>query len=238
MAELLTVKDLSVAYGDEKVLEKLSFSLEKGEALAIIGPNGAGKTTLFRVLLGTIPYQGAVMWADGVRVGYVPQRISFDKDLPITVEEFFKLHAETEHPKHAYSVHDALDLVHLPKSFLKKTFTTLSSGEAQRVLIAWALLDKPNVLLFDEPTANVDIAGQETVYELVHSLQDSHELTLLLISHDLSIVYRYATKVLCVNRDYSCFGEPKEVLKPEELEKLYSGGKTFYHHLHDEVAHH
>ena len=94
------------------------------------------------------------------------------------------------------------------------------------------MIDRPNLLLFDEPTANVDVAGQETVYELLHRLQDKYDLTLILISHDLTVVYRYANKVLCLNREQVCFGAPSEVLTPKELEKLYGGGHKFYHHIH------
>lgn len=113
---------------------------------------------------------------------------------------------------------------------MKKKFSELSSGEFQRALIAWALIGKPNLLLFDEPTASVDIEGQELIYELLHRLEERHGITLILISHDLTVVYRYATKVLCLNHSQICFGYPQEVLTTERLEELYGGSKKFYQH--------
>ena len=118
------------------------------------------------------------------------------------------------------------------KEFLNTKIGELSSGELQRSLIAWAVVGHPDLLMFDEPTASVDIAGQETVYELLHKLQDEHGLTLMLISHDLSVVYKYANNVLCLNKAQTCFGQPSEVLNSKELEKLYGGGGKLYHHMH------
>ena len=126
----------------------------------------------------------------------------------------------------------ALKAVDLAPGFLNKRIGELSSGELQRVLIAWAIVGRPDLLLFDEPTASVDMAGQRTVYELLRKLQEEHNLALILISHDLTVVYRYAGKVLCLNRKQVCFGVPDEVLTPTELAKLYGGDRKFYHHAH------
>lgn len=234
---ILKVENLQMEAGGVEILSWVSFSLEKGEALAIIGPNGAGKTMLFRALIGAFPYKGAVEWQKGVSIGYVPQKIDIERDLPLTVKEFLDLKLNIikktgeisfDAPKRA------LEWVDLPLEIAKKRIGELSAGQFQRVLIAWALLGKPNVLLFDEPTANVDVHGGETIYELLHRLQDQHGLTLLLISHDLNIVYRYATKVLCLNKVQICFGTPRRVLTTEELHKLYGGDSVFYQHLHSE----
>ncbi len=231
---ILEVKNLKVRYGEQSVLENISFDLEKGDTLAIIGPNGSGKTTLLRAILGAIPYVGEIKRALEVKIGYVPQKIDLERDLPITVQEFLLLKSK-QGESSAYSPHQALELVNLPAGFLKKRISELSAGEFQRALIAWAVIDRPSLLLFDEPTASVDVAGQETVYELLHRLHDKYDLTLILISHDLTVVYRYANKVLCLNREQVCFGAPSEVLTPKELEKLYGGGHKFYHHTHEKT---
>ena len=228
----LEVKNLKARYGEQVILENAGFVLEKGDTLAIIGPNGSGKTTLLRAILGAIPYEGEIKFAKDTRIGYVPQKIDLERDLPITVQEFLLLKSK-QGKSSAYSPRQVLELVNLSADFLKKRIGELSAGEFQRALIAWAVIDRPNLLLFDEPTASVDIAGQETVYELLHRLQDKYDLTLILISHDLTVVYRYANKVLCLNRAQVCFGAPNEVLTPKELEKLYGGGRKFYHHLHE-----
>ena len=223
---ILEVKNLNVRYGEQIILDNISFDLEKGDALAIIGPNGSGKTTLLRAILGAISFEGKITLVENARIGYVPQKIDLARDLPITVGEFLSL---KDAGKSA-----ARHLVNLSPMFLKKRLGELSAGELQRTLIAWAVIGRPSLLLFDEPTASVDVAGQETVYELLHRLQDKYGLTLILISHDLTIVYRYASKVLCLNKAQLCFGIPAEVLTPGELTKLYGGGRKFYHHMHSE----
>lgn len=231
MTPVLDIQNLSVSLGGQPVLTDISFTLERGDALAVIGPNGSGKTTLFRAILGAIPYSGSIVRAPGVRIGYVPQKIDLERDLPLSVSEFLNLHygAGAHHP---HNNSELLEMVGLPAIFLSKRISELSSGEFQRIFIAWAVADRPDLLLFDEPTASVDVAGQENVYELLHRLQEAHGITLLLISHDLTVVYRYANKVLCLNRTAVCFGTPREVLTPDELNRVYGGGAAFYGHLH------
>lgn len=231
---ILEIKNLKVRYGTQIILENVDFYLEKGDSLVIIGPNGSGKTTLFRAILGAIPYDGKINLAKGARIGYVPQKIDLERDLPITVQEFLLLKSK-KNKSTAYSPHQAMELINLSAQFLKKRIGELSAGELQRALIAWAVIDRPSLLLFDEPTASVDVAGQETIYELLHRLQDKHDLTLALISHDLTVIYRYANKVLCLNRVQVCFGVPSEVLTPKGIEKLYGGDRRFYHHIHKET---
>ena len=228
---ILEVKNLRVTVQDQTILENVSFSIEKGETLAVIGPNGSGKTTLFRAILGARPFEGEIIKEKGIRIGYVPQKVDLERDIPITVEEFLTLR---NHPgkDQDHSPKNVLKLVGLAPDYLNKKIGELSSGELQRIFIAWAIIGHPELLLFDEPTASVDIAGQGTVYELLHKLQDEQNLALILISHDLSVVYRYANKVLCLNKGQVCFGPPAEVLTPGELQKLYGGEQKLYHHLH------
>src|SRR3989344_5785981 len=227
----LEIKNLKVSYGKAAVLEGVSFSLEKGETLAVIGPNGSGKTTLFKAILGAVPYEGEIIKEKNLKIGFVPQKLDLERDLPVTVEEFLALRhhgEESEKWSGKHSTKETLKMVGLDPSFLAKRIGELSSGELQRILIAWAVAGHPDLLLFDEPTASVDVAGQETVYELLYKLQDEHALTLILISHDLTVVYKYAPKVLCLNRTQVCLGVPSQVLTPQELEKLYGGGRKIY----------
>lgn len=226
---ILEVKNLTVSYGSENVLEGISFSLEDNDTLAVIGPNGSGKTTLFRALIGAIPFKGEIKKDPQIKIGYVPQKVDLKRNLPLTVKEFLALKREVK-PKRIYEVEEVLNFVKIPKQFLKKRLAELSSGEFQRILISWAIIDYPDLLLFDEPTASIDVAGQETIYDLLHRLQNTHNLALMLISHDLSVVYNYANKILCLNHKQICFGAPKEVLTTAELAKLYGGSHKYHIH--------
>lgn len=235
---ILKVEDLGVKFDNDQILDNLDFSVNKGEVMAIVGPNGAGKSVLFRALLGLIPHSGKVEWAKDLKVSYVPQKFAIDRELPLSVEEFLKFKK-----KNISDVVDTLESLgimaakhahhsefHLQEHILKQRLGWLSGGQLQRVLIAWALLDNPDVLLFDEPTAGIDVGGEETIYNMLKKLHDERSLTTLLISHDLNIVYKYATNVLCLNKEMICFGSPATVLDPESLVKLYGGEAGFYKH--------
>ena len=226
---ILKVQNLSAQFDEEKVLDDLSFEIGQGEAVAVIGPNGAGKTTLFKALLGMIPYRGSIEWRKGIRIGYVPQRMEIETDIPLTVREFLRLRGSGNFSEE--KARAAVSSVLLPESILNFGLGEISAGQRQRVLIAWALLGKPEILLFDEPTASIDISGQESIYQLVHHLQDKYNLTIILISHDLNVVYKYAGKVLCLNKSKICFGPPRKVLDTEQMQKLYGGEHAFYDHL-------
>ncbi len=233
-APILDVRDLSVAFNNEEVLKDVSFSVDEGDVLAIIGPNGAGKTVLFRALLGLIPFEGEIKWRKNASIGYVPQKLFEKAELPLTVKEFFILKSKNLFFKDKQlikSISHELKSVGLGPEILSQQLISLSRGQFQRVLIAWAILGHPNILLFDEPTAGIDIAGEGSIYNLLHKLHDERGMTVLIISHDLNIVYRYADKVLCLNKENLCFGEPKKALTSEQIERLY-GESAFYHHKH------
>jgi zinc transport system ATP-binding protein len=234
----LMVTNLSVVLDGIEVLRDVSFTLRQGEALAIIGPNGAGKTVLFRALLGLLPHAGNVDWRPDAKIGYVPQRFSVDRSAPITSMEFFLLQApgfwcpSAEFVNH---LDHELTLVGLDRSVLNKNLGDLSGGQMQRLLIAWAMLQHPEILLLDEPTAGVDAGFEETIYALIRRVQTERGTSILLISHDLSVVYRYAQQVLCLNKSVVCQGSPVEALNPDALAVLY--GDTGYYR-HDSGARH
>ncbi len=229
--EILTAKNLEVELDGETILKDISFSVSAGEALAIIGPNGSGKTTLFRVLLGLLPYQGQFIWRPGVKVGYVPQKMSLERNLPISVKEFFLLKSNNFwFEKKSFSSHlkHELDLVGLNENILNKRLGELSGGQWQRLLISWAMLQHPDVLLFDEPTSNIDAGFEETMYNVIRRMQKERGTTVILISHDISIVYRHADRVVCLNNSIICIGPPQKVLTEEVLRNTYGEG-AFYH---------
>ena len=222
------VKNLNVRLNNEKIIEDLSFEVKEGEILTILGPNGAGKTVLLRTLLGLLPYKGEIEWQKEVKIGYVPQRLPFIKDIPMSIEEFFKLKGASRE-----EMREILNSVGFEESFLNKKIGELSSGQFQRILVAWALVGNPDVLLFDEPTAGIDIGGEETIYTLLAKLKEKRNLTILLVTHDLSVVFKFSDYVICLNKCPICQGAPKEVLTPEILYKLYGQEVKFYeHHRH------
>lgn len=227
--DVLKVEELTVGKESSPIIEKLSFSVTKGETLAIIGPNGAGKTTLFKALLGLTPYSGSITWAPNVKIGYVPQRMEIETDIPLTVEEFFRLRGPVATPQ---KIREILEYIQLDTPILQAGFGEISVGQRQRILVGWSIIDNPTVLLFDEPTADVDIYGQESIYKMISHLHKTLGLTVLLISHDLSIVYQYANNVLCLNHQKVCYGIPDEILKAEHLQSLYGGERGFYAHDH------
>jgi len=229
---ILTVKNLSVNLGGEPIITDLSFGLKEGENLTIIGPNGSGKTVLLKSLLGMIPYAGNVAWEKGARIGYVPQKIEVDRHLPLSSKTLLQAKANILKIPHS-EIGAVAKTLGLSEKVLEEPIGHLSGGQFQKCLIAYALIGKPNVLLFDEPTASIAQLEEEQIYELLHRLQDEYSLTLVLVSHDLSLVYRYATNVLCLNKRGLCFGAPAEVLTPQILEKLYGAPHRYYHHLHE-----
>lgn len=226
---ILDVKNINVEMGGIKILDSISFSVEEGEVFVIIGPNGAGKTVLLKSLLGLVDYNGEIKWAPDVKIGYVPQRLDIDSNIPLTVEEFLRLRSKKITKD---KIKEVLGYMQLDEKILKLGFGEISVGQRQRILIAWAVLGNPSVLLFDEPTADIDIAGQESIYNLIKHLQEKMNLTIILVSHDLSVVYRYAQKVLCLNKKNICVGAPSEVINPDQLAKLYGSERAFYHHNH------
>lgn len=227
---ILEVNNLSVRLDGAEVVRNINFTLEEGESLAIIGPNGSGKTTLFKALLGLVPYSGEIKWSPNIKLGYVPQKIDADRHLPINLRNLLTAKAKILGlPKE--EVKSGAAAVGLTNGILKTPIGHLSGGQFQKALIAFALLGQPKVILFDEPTASLDELSEEHVYDLIHELQDNRGITVILVSHDLSVVSQYATKVLCMNKEGICYGTPEEALTPENLRKLYAAPHKYFHHL-------
>jgi len=226
----LEVSHLSVHFGPAPVFTDLSFGVPKGSALAIIGPNGAGKTVLLKTLIGTLPHSGTMLWASDVRIGYVPQKLDLERDIPITGIDFLNARVAVAR-KPAANISSARALVGISPEVALRPIGAMSGGQFQRLLIAFALVADPNVLLLDEPTAGVDEPGQEQLNQLVRRLQKNRNLTVLFISHDLSVVYQYADNVLCLSSEHAWFGPPSTILTPELLRQIYGGEVSF--HVHD-----
>lgn len=231
---ILEVQNLSVTFDGEEVLKDISFSVDEGDVLVILGPNGAGKTVLFRALIGLVPYDGEIKWRPDIKIGYVPQRLPATEALLLTVKEFLQLKSRRVFLKDKewnIMINHEISSVGLSTEILNEQLKNLSRGQFQRVLIAWAILEHPNILLFDEPTAGIDLAGEGTIYNLLRRLREDRKMTILLISHDLTLIYRDASKVLCISKERLCYGEPQGALTAEKLAELY-GESVIYKHQH------
>ena len=226
--EILQVKTLNVVLDGEEIIKDLTFDVKERETLIILGPNGAGKTTLLRTLMGFIPYSGEIIWTTK-NLSYLPPQELFQRKglSPLSIGEFFGFkRVSSERVLNTFSA------VGLDPSLLKRRFGAVSTGQFQRMLIAWALVDRPEVLLFDEPTSGIDIGGQETIYSLLHRFWQEWDLTILLVTHDLNIVWEHANNVLCLNKRNLCYGKPREVITPKTLEEIYGTRVKFYEHRH------
>lgn len=207
----IELKEVSFKYGSELVLDHISFSIKKGDYVGILGPNGSGKTTLMKIILGLLtPSKGKVI-IKKEHIGYVPQRASFvDSMFPVTAYDVVAMQEPNRE-----KIESALKKVSMYEDRFKR-FQTLSGGQQQRVLIARALSKNPDVLILDEPTVGVDEKRQHEFYELLHTI-NAHGVTLLFVSHDISIISKYANKVACLNNHLSFFGTVKEFQKQETL---------------------
>ena len=232
---MVTVEQLSVYYDGQLALNNLSFHISKGEIVAVVGPNGSGKTTLIRAILGLVPFRGRILM-DGrpvreniQRIGYVPQNHTFDRTVPMTVVEFLRLafpRAGLRKVRHGLQEVDMARHEHAELG-------ALSGGQFQRILIARALLNDPSLLLLDEATGGIDIAGAKSFYEIVAHLNKVHHTTVILISHEINMVYRFADQIICLNRDLVCFGRPSDAVTQSMLEKLYGKEIRFQEHKHE-----
>lgn len=231
MPSVLEVERLSVRFDENRVLNDLTFHVEKGSSLAVIGPNGSGKTVLFRALIGSLPHEGEIRWASGLRLGYVPQKLDLERGVPITGIDFLRARKRLAGEPDA-DIQRTLELAGVPPEVARRPIGTLSGGQFQRLLVAFALLGNPSVLLLDEPTAGVDEPGQHLLNDLIHRAREERGLTVLLISHELSVVYRYATHVLCLGHGHSFFGTPRSILTPDLLQDVYGSPVDYHVHGH------
>ena len=229
MDNVLEVDRLSIRFEKVPVFTDLSFRVAKGDSLAVIGPNGAGKTVLFQALIGSVASEGTIRWAPDVRIGYVPQKLDLDRDVPVTGRDFLRARATSA--RGDTEISHMLELVGISKEASESSIGILSGGQFQRLLVAFALLGNPSVLLLDEPTAGVDGPGQKRLNELVRRLQEEQGLSVLFISHDLSVVYQYAANVLCLGGKHAYVGPPRKILTPDLLSEIY--GSAVDYHVHD-----
>lgn len=232
MTTLVSLENISVTFNQRQVLSDISLTLKSGEIMTLLGPNGAGKSTLVRVVLGLVtPDSGIIKREAHLRIGYVPQKIYLDATMPLTVSRFLRLRPATRQQ----DILPALQRVqagHLIAAPMQK----LSGGETQRVLLARALLNQPQLLVLDEPTQGVDVNGQIALYDLINQLRRELNCAVLMVSHDLHLVMAKTDEVLCLNQHICCSGTPEVVsMHPQFISMFGSQGAEqlgIYRHHH------
>jgi len=229
---LLAAENLGLSLQSKTILSEVNLSLRESEIVTLIGPNGAGKTSLIRILLGlTAATEGTVFRRADLNIGYVPQRSSINPVLPLRVLDFLQLGARYQQAE-IDQVLEEVGVSHI----LKSAIQNISGGELQRVLLARALLKKPNVLVLDEPAQGVDIIGQQALYKMIASIRDNHGCGILMVSHDLHLVMAATDQVVCINTHVCCTGHPDDISEHPEYLKLFGSaleGMAVYSHHHD-----
>ncbi len=230
--KLLGIQNLSINFNEHAILKNISFEIYQKQIITIIGPNGAGKSTLLKSILGFIqPATGSITKNPKLKIGYVPQRIVFPEQIPLTVLKFLTLNNKTK-TLFNEKLNAKLNIEHL----LPKSIHKLSGGELQRILLAKALSNNPNLLILDEPTQSIDLNGQAEFYKLCSYLQQQLNCAILMASHDLHIVMSGTNSVICLNKHICCHGLPAMVSKSPEFIRLFGDNMTklaFYPHHHD-----
>ena len=230
---LVQVEDVSVRYGARTVLSNVSLRVEKGEIVTIVGPNGSGKTSLLRAIIGAVkPSRGRVVRNDDVKIGYIPQRLHIDDTLPITVTRFLKLPGGTT----GADINQALTQAGVP-DLADAQLSQLSGGQFQRVLLARALIGKPDLLLLDEATQGLDQRGSASFYQQIERVRQDTGCAVLMISHELHVVMSASDRVICLNGHVCCEGAPAVVASAPEYRALFGtgtgGALALYRHEHD-----
>ena len=228
---LITLNNISLNNNGKNVLDDVSFKLHKGEFVTLIGPNGAGKSSLIKILLGIIKQDsGDITYTNNIRLGYTPQTFSANPFIPISVKDFLTLNQKLD----SEFMMQTFELTGI-KELLKLPLKNLSGGELQKVLLTRALLNKPNVLILDEPAQNLDIDGQMQLYKLIQDIHQQQNCAVLMVSHDLHRVMKESTQVLCLYHHICCEGLPESILKDEKFNDLFADQindlmATYEHH--------
>lgn len=231
------IQDLQVILGKDQILQGVNLHIHCGEVTAMIGPNGGGKSTFLKAMIGEVPYSGEFKFVksngnDFSRpiIGYVPQTLTFEKQVPMSVLDLFVASISNYPvwlpilPSLRRKVQEALSIVDA-KHLIDKKIGSLSGGELQRALLALALLPMPQILLLDEPVSGIDRKGMELFYRIVDDIRNRHDLSILLVSHDLDIIRNFADRVVLLNRKVLVSGKPEDVFKHEDFVNTFGHGR-------------
>lgn len=229
---LISLISVDISFQQRPVLQGVDLSLHQGEIVTLIGPNGAGKTTLVKLVLGLVePGSGKRFQQHNLRIGYMPQRLHIEPTFPLNVQRFLALAGR--YPRQEIeNVLARVGVPHLQSSPVQK----VSGGEMQRILLARALLRKPQLLVLDEPVQGVDLNGQKELYQLIKSIRNEIGCGVLMVSHDLHLVMAATDRVICLNRHICCSGSPSQISNHPEYLALFGEPEkelAVYTHHHD-----
>jgi zinc transport system ATP-binding protein len=230
MPHLIDIENLDLELSDKVILHDINMSISKGEFISLIGPNGAGKTSLLKVMIGQIkPTRGNIRKASGLQIGYVPQKINLNPTLPMSVKRFMALFTQDKE-----GIFQSLAQVSAEK-LADCDISSLSGGELQRVLIARALMNPLDLLILDEPVQWVDFVGQKQLYQLIFKTSTQRGCSVIMVSHDLNLVFSGSSRVICLNRHICCAGKPDDVAINPSYTQLFGMDQSFatYTHQHD-----
>lgn len=213
---VLKVENLSLSFGPVEVLRNVSFDVFEGEFVGIVGPNGAGKSSLLKAILGLLPYRGRIVVVG--RVGYVPQLSNFNREFPMKVRDFVRL--PVRHRRDWRLIVDRLLTEVGLEAFGDRLVNELSGGEFQRIALARALAGDPSLLLLDEPESGVDEMGKARFYELVDTLRREQRVTVLMVSHDIGMIFKRCTTIMCLNKTLHCYG-PSGAISPADFRRVF-----------------
>jgi len=231
MKPLINAQNLSFSVQGKTLVKDVSLSVSLGEVVTIIGPNGAGKSTLLKLLLGLlVPTAGTVEKSSTLRVGYMPQRLQLNPQMPLTVDRFLAL------ARHKPQSIDAVLAKTGVQALRFAEMQSLSGGELQRVLLARALFSQPQLLVLDEPVQGVDVNGQSQLYQLITDLRDELNCGVLMVSHDLHLVMAGTDHVVCINQHVCCDGHPEKISDHVGQFATYSHHHNHRHNLHGDVV--
>ena len=235
---LIQAQGIELTLGQNRILSHIDFSIRAGEIVTIVGPNGSGKSSLLRVLVGAIQAtDGNLVVASGLRVGYVPQRLDLERALPMSVRRFFNLPRKVS-TKAVSEVCQRISVEHL----LDQPMIELSGGQMQRVLLARAVLNHPDILVLDEATQGLDQQGSAQFYQQIESLRNEMGCAVLMVSHELHVVMSASDRVICLNGHVCCEGAPDVVSSKPEYRALFGTGTqgtlALYRHEHDHTHDH
>jgi zinc transport system ATP-binding protein len=230
---LVDVRDMSIRLGRKTILSHVDLRIDRGEIVTIVGPNGSGKSSLLRAILGALPpAEGTIRLKPAIRIGYVPQKLHIDQTLPMSVLRFLNLPTRIS-PDAARSALEEAEAVDLQNAQM----ANLSGGQFQRVLLARALLNSPDLLVLDEPTQGLDQAGSAAFYRRIEEVRSTFGCAILMVSHELHVVMAASDRVVCLNGHVCCHGTPEHVASAPEYRALFGSGTqgalALYRHEHN-----
>ncbi|WP_395462900.1 metal ABC transporter ATP-binding protein [Wolbachia endosymbiont of Cantharis cryptica] len=223
---ILKIENLTLVYGNKKVLDGINISVERGDVVTILGPNGGGKTSLVKVVAGINKNcTGSVMFADNIKISYMPQNFSISNLMPITVEYFLLNSFSKKLKKNQSIIAEAIELAGIGH-ILKNQVLEISAGQTQLLLLARCLIAEPDLIILDEPVSAMDINARTKFYDIIGKIAKKRLVSILMTSHDLSSIVPCSDYIICINHTVYCQGKPDEIMENKTLSEIFSSYTT------------